>query len=997
MKSKFKFIVGLLFLVFLVAIPHFINAQKRYLIKTYTVNDGLPHNTIFSINQDNSGYLWIATDGGVSRFDGNQFDNTVIPEINYSQAFCEYIDRNPSGKLAIATFMEGVMVEQENGVYKPFFRKRKQLGKNVIRTLKWLSDSTILFSESRNINLLEGDSIKQIFDFGQNRNLFQTLEFDADRNIWFGGINGLGVFFAHADSVQPYFLPEFQDSYIIKLLLVETNKLLVGTKSGYFIIKFQSVGKDNMKYTVKKPFPELEGNYINHIYRDRQQNTWVSTAHNGVYQIKKDKIVRNIRLENGLPEDGAMCFFQDNEDNYWIGTSEGICRLSTFSDYAFFYQQQAIKNIGLIAKDNSGRLWLSNSSSLFFIENELVKSIPLSATPFSNSNVLAIDFENGQGHFFTDKGMYLLPVDIKNGWKDVQQIIDFKKEKINDLKCYYFDSDGAIWLGCTDGIYTFRNNLVEKTRIISEKTLRLRPRKILKDKFGYYWMGDYTYGLYRFEPLKENGKTSLKLINEYKSLKPDSAFATAWIQDMMLDRRGNLWLSSLATGVYCLEFDTTGVNNARLYSTKNGLSSNDVTQITEGNDGSIWFATRNGADRLVTNAMGKRKIVSYNDRTGLGRYAYQILPDDNIANICFEEGFFVINSHLEKEEDNNRLRVNIFNVSVMGKSDPQALSSKVKSYKLPYNRNFIAFDFSSIRLKQNEGIGYQYKLEGLDEEWSPLSGRRYASYNSLTPGKYTFMVRASLPNSDVPQEPTRFTFKINKPFYGTWWFIALVFLFLAALLYSIYHFRIQQLIKMRKLRTKIASDLHDDVGSTLSSISIMSDLLQSQLDNIPHAEEMIKSIGTNAHDMLESMDDIIWSVNPANDKFQNLALRIHEYAIPLFESKDIKFRIETPAEINSLPLSMEIRRGLFLIAKEAVNNLIKYSDCHKAEVIFSYENGLLKLEITDNGKGFDINNKKNGRNGLKNMKQRATQMDANFDISSGPGKGTKILLTVKTI
>ncbi len=129
----------------------------------------------------------------------------MIPEVNSEQAFSQYIDKSPSGRLAFATFMNGVMAEDEDGTFRQYLRHEKQLGKNVIRTLKWLSDKEILFSESRNINLIAGDSIRQIYDWGQNGNLFQTLEQDRQGNIWFGGLKGLGIIFANDTIVSLFF------------------------------------------------------------------------------------------------------------------------------------------------------------------------------------------------------------------------------------------------------------------------------------------------------------------------------------------------------------------------------------------------------------------------------------------------------------------------------------------------------------------------------------------------------------------------------------------------------------------------------------------------------------------------------------------------------------------------------------------------------------------------------------------------------------------------
>jgi ligand-binding sensor domain-containing protein len=975
-------------------------AQKRYLFRTYTVRDGLPHNTIFSINQDRKGYLWVATDGGIARFDGYRFDNSVMPEVNSEQAFSQYIDRSPSGRLAFATFMNGVMAEQDDGSFRQYLRHEKQLGKNVVRTLKWLSDETILFSESRNVNLIAGDTIRQLYDRGRSGNLFQTLEHDRLGNIWFGGLNGLGILFAGDTVKEPYYLPEMEGVFVVKLLLTPDNRLLAGTDNGYYEIALLSARKGDLRYIITQPCQELRGQRINHLYRDRQGDVWVSLVSNGLMQIRHNHIIRHITQASGLPAEGAMCLFQDSEENYWVGTTEGISRLYSLDDYSYTHDNKQLKGITLFEQDRHGRLWLFAGTTLYLIDHDRVGARPIGETPFAGSELTAIAFVRNTAWFFTDAGLYSIPCDGTIRWEALKKEIDFRKQHLQDLKCFYFDDDDnrRLWMGFNDGLYTYAANRLTKVDILSGKPVHLRPKDIVKDRYGYYWVGDYTFGLHRFEEVQgvKEGST-LRLMQSYESLKPDSAFATAWVQDLMLDRNGDLWLSSLYTGAYRLHIDENGVKDYRLYSTAEGLSSNDITQITEGPNGSIWFATRNGADRLITAVDGRERIIHYNEKNGLGRYVYQILPDDSITYISYEEGFFAVNSRLGPQADNGPLNVIITGITVMGKTDTTALLQPQQRYRLPYYRNFISFAFTAIRLKNNEGIEYQTMLEGIDREWSPYSDRHYASYNSLPHGRYSFRVRARMINSDREEPVTTFRFTINRPWYLTGWFFLMTIALLATIGYFIYINHIRHLLKLQRLRTKIAADLHDDIGSTLSSISIMSDILQSQLDNTPRAGEMIQTIGINAHDMLESMDDIIWSVNPSNDVFRNLALRVREYAIFLFESKDIRFQITTPAEMDRLPLPMDLRRNIFLIVKEAVNNLVKYADCTEAVIRFGYSHSFLTVHIRDNGKGFEPEKNHNSRNGLKNMTQRATQIRGSLSIVSEPGKGTEVSLTVKII
>ncbi|MEA4918698.1 ligand-binding sensor domain-containing protein [Proteiniphilum sp.] len=999
-NSAYSLLFSSLVMVFFCASFQFSYAQKRYLFHTYNVKDGLINNTVYAINQDNKGYLWIATNGGISRFDGSQFDNTVISEVNSEKKASYYVDRSPSGKLAFATIMLGVMAEQDDGTYKQYLLREKQLGKNVVSNLKWLSDGKIITSESRSINIIEGDSVRQFYDHGKNGAVFSTLEYDLSGNIWFGGIEGVGLFFAGDTSKTPCFLPELKDIHVIKILFSDENKLLVGTFSdGYYEVDIQSAKKGALDYTVNQPFPELKVNQINHIYRDRQNSIWVSCVVDGVYQISNGRIIRHITKESGLSTSGAMCVFQDNENNYWFGTSDGICRLYSFSDFSYTHNGVQLTGIGLFKQDPFKRLWLEDGSILYFIEKDSVSSIPVSRTPFGQNDINAITFNGGRAYFFTYGGLFSMPVQEKIGWKELKMEIDFIKNKIEQVRCYQFEDDGSLLLACNRGLFAYRSDRFRQTEIISDTTLNLRTENMVKDKYGYWWLGDRRFGLHRFKPeTDQDGNMALRHIQSYESLKPDSAFATAWIWDVMLDHKHNLWISSLYTGVYKLQIDETGVKNATLYSTANGLSGNDVYSIVEGKDHSIWFATQNGADRLVIDENGKEKIVHYNDRNGFGRFVYKILPDDSVTYISYEEGFFAVDNRLDKYYTDKPLSVIISAVSVMGKPDLAAMAAGGKTYRLPNNQNFIAFEFASVKLKDNEGIDYQYKLEGIDREWSQYLPRRYASYNSLPPGNYTFKVRAKMAHDDRDGDITEFRFRVVQPFYRAWWFIALLVAIVALIIYSIYIDRIKNIIKLHKMRVKIASDLHDDIGSTLSSISIMSDLLQLQLDNSQHAGNLLKKIGANAHNMLESMDDIVWSVNPANDKFQDLDLRVREYTIPLFESKNIRFQIITPPDLKTLPLSMDVRRNIFLIAKEAVNNLVKYSGCGMATIGFSFSHLVLTMKIEDDGKGFDVEQcESNNRNGLKNMKLRAGQIGAKLSVNSEIDKGTCIALSVKII
>jgi ligand-binding sensor domain-containing protein/two-component sensor histidine kinase len=974
-----------------------VKAQKHYLFHSYNTRDGLPNNTIFAINQDKKGYIWFGTDAGVSRFDGYQFNNHVIPAINDNATFVECIEKDNDGYLLITSFMQGVHVEQPDGSFRQYLFEPIKIGKNGPKTIKVCRDGRILVSHSNFLNLLIRDQFKfkRILRWGVIKNIVATIDCDQKNNIWFGGFYGLAVIKAGDTTYKPYFLPELKDIFINKILFDRDQNLLVATNQGYYkiIIEHNSVG--SLKYKVVCPLPMLKDMPIIHVMIDRQNNVWFSTSTNGVYKTHHDTLLEHLTTGNGLLADCVYCAFEDREGNYWFGTSSGVCKLSGFDKYSFSYQDKPVSGFDNIAKDQNGRIWLSDGTILFVIHGNSFKKFEMTGTALGTGGIYKMFVSGSRLLIANHLGLYSLPLENKDiNIHLLKKIANFTSIGANRFKMMNEDREGNIWIGFDNGLYVYRNGKFNKCQIQDTLAAEMRPFRIVQDKFGFYWIGDFIYGLYRMSLVKKpDGTVEFNHVKVYKSLKPDSAFVNAWIQDVAIDNGGNLWQSTLYSGVYKLRIDRNGVIDAKLFSVKNGLSSNNVTGITEDCYHNLWFATQNGADRMTLNSAGTESFQHFNSTNGLGNEVYQILPDSSTIYISYSEGFYALDMNRYNHCHDTTSKVFISSISVMGRIDSAALHANTP-YKLHYNQNLISFDYTSISFRYENGILYQYMLEGLDDSWGDFTDRRYISYNSLPPGKYTFKVRVKSVNGIVSKQIATFAFVIRPPIYKTWWFLLLSAITLILIASLAYQYRVKQLLKVERLRTRIATDLHDDIGSTLSSISILSEIMSSQIEDNPKFADMIRKIGFNARNMLESMDDIIWAVNPSNDKFQNLGLRIREYAIPLFESKNIKFQIHFSEQLTLMHLPMDIRRNVYLIAKEAINNLVKYSECGQAEIECMEQHPYMVLKVQDYGKGFDPC-ASTSRNGLKNMQRRAEQIKAKLEVVSTPGKGSSIVLQVK--
>ena len=315
---------------------------------------------------------------------------------------------------------------------------------------------------------------------------------------------------------------------------------------------------------------------------------------------------------------------------------------------------------------------------------------------------------------------------------------------------------------------------------------------------------------------------------------------------------------------------------------------------------------------------------------------------------------------------------------------------------LKYDDNSINIAFTAFLYTDPNSINFRYKLKGADAKWQYIEDQRSANYAQLPPGDYTFYVQSGNKNGAWNSRLASFSFKITPPYWETWWFRALIILLIALGLYNYYRYRIKHLLAIERIREKIASDFHDDIGSALSSISIFSEVADSQLkQQMPHDQirEIIGHISFYSRAMLDSMDDIVWMVNPQNDYFNDLAVRMREFAIPLLEAKNINFEINIKEEILNTKIKMEARKNIFLIFKESINNILKHSQCLAMTVSIGKINNQLELIISDNGKGFDLNSP-SSRNGLKNMQKRASEINGKIVVTSEPDKGTVIRLLV---
>ncbi|HEX7845228.1 MAG TPA: ATP-binding protein, partial [Chitinophagaceae bacterium] len=339
------------------------------------------------------------------------------------------------------------------------------------------------------------------------------------------------------------------------------------------------------------------------------------------------------------------------------------------------------------------------------------------------------------------------------------------------------------------------------------------------------------------------------------------------------------------------------------------------------------------------------------------------------------------------------LQATIFSTSLGVLENKITIFSPTEKITLKPFQDAAKFEFGSLGFINEKQVLYSYRLKGSrDSSWSNAANIHEASYASLSPGHYSFEVKAIGWNGQ-DGTPAIFPFSINRPFWKQWWFIALCALGISGLFYALYRYRINQLLRLQSVRNNIATDLHDDIGSSLTNISILSELSSKNISQPEKAQPFLQRISEEVQASSQAMDDIIWSVNSRNDSLEETMARMRRYAAELFDDSKTNCHLVLDEKSGKKKLSMEQRRDVYLIYKEALNNIHKHAEAKNVWIDVRQNHNHLFMQIKDDGKGFNealITH----RNGLKNLRSRVEKWNGKIKIDPGINQGTNISVKI---
>jgi two-component sensor histidine kinase len=512
-------------------------------------------------------------------------------------------------------------------------------------------------------------------------------------------------------------------------------------------------------------------------------------------------------------------------------------------------------------------------------------------------------------------------------------------------------------------------------------------RKFYRSPNGKIWVAMTKEGLGAWN------KEPQPVMQYFKNIPGDAVSLTSnQVYDMADAGNEKLWISTYGGGLHLFN---TVTNRFRHIAS----SANLLEGLSTDTSGTVWMISSGNLHSYnpTTDTYTSYELPDMERSGGVIGYIYK---DEDGMMYAGGNRYYIKFNPAEIKKERKEPEVILTDFRVFNKSMSHLLFSN--SIRLKYNQNFFTIEFSSPHFSGNEKIYYSYMLEGVDKDWVDAGTRNVASYPNTGDGNFVFKVRASYESGRWGNNITALKIKVVPPFWRTWWFYSLLGLFITGAAYALYRYRVNELVKRQAIRNKIAQDLHDNVGSTLSSISVYSQVAQIQGEegNKEELNQVLDKISTTSNDMIAEMNDIVWAINPANDNMEKIIRRMESFAKPLLAARNMQFYFNCTDEALKLNLDMEKRKNFFLVFKEAVNNAIKYSGASSLLADIAVHQQQLRLRVEDNGIGFNQQAELTGGgnslggNGLHNMQARAKELKGTLHINSKPGNGTKVELVM---
>ena len=956
-------------------------APPDFSLREWHVQDGLPHDEVTSVRQDRAGYLWLATAGGLARFDGVHFDDyaAALAAVRTTPVIRALTETEGLG-LVLAPESGGLLV-QKDGAFR-----------------------TAPFAEGKLVNALFAEADGALWVGCDDRTVIRQ---HAGRTETFGPteiVNGRQVaYFATDGRKQTWvasgtFIARYEEG---RLIPFENNfgrselRVASSRRHGPWIVTQDRVFQhDGERLDDGLPIPPLVGaHYVRALFEDRNGDLWLGTRSQGLFLISHGRC-----WPMPASSEDILSICEDSEGDIWVATNGGGLDRLRRRDFRLFDKTTGLlDNFSYtVCEDSEGTMWFGNRDGGVARARKGVIDVLSPRLGWPQLSAMTV-FPDGHGGIWVTGGTHLYklatqPIErltrieavvspavirvsqvARNG--EVWLAID--PDKIGRLagdrfelfgvaegfdgkqvRCLSEDSSGRIWAGTADG-KVFRFDGRRFARVPLDPAENPVPiQAIYFDKNGVTWFGTAGHGV------------GVIVDGKYRRIDKSGGLPDNFISQIISDDRGNLWFGSMR-GIFCVPqtqlADHLAGKRPQIHPTivgrddgVKGISCLGIFQpaVWKSHDGKLWFATRKG-------------VLTFDPATVISDEAP---PPVSIAEVKFDD-------------------------------HPHPLGP---SLEVPASVRKLEFRFSVLRFSAPDRVQVKSRLEGFDSEWVTAGPDRIATYPALPPGQYQLQVIASQGNGAWTEQPQALALTVLPHWWQTLGFRLVVagglILAVAFIVRSWSHRRLRSKLErleresaIERERTRIARNIHDDLGASLTRISLLTQSAQPEGDGA--GASRINQIYQFVGEIIRSMDEIVWAVDPRHDNLESLAGYLGNFAQSFLQVAGIRCRLSIPDHLPAINLTSQMRHHLFLCFKEALNNVVKHAGADAVTVTIGLAKQTLTIQVADNGTGSgvaprDENRISTGR-GLDNMRQRMAELGGRCSLIREVGRETVVTFEVE--
>ncbi|MEQ2008199.1 MAG: two-component regulator propeller domain-containing protein [Limisphaerales bacterium] len=957
-----------------------------YIVEAWDTGDGLPQNSVTCLIQSRAGYLWFGTQNGLVRTDGLRFkvhSTETARQMPGNRVLCVFEDSD--GVLWFGVEGGGAGCIQDGGVKSQMIAALKDTS---VTSITEGPAGTLWFGTVRGEVIRWSAGLVRVFgrESGLPRDPIRNLAVDRSGKLWAATSGWLGriaegmfeeqardasgelVFAMRREGglwvvvdgrlVQweldgkktSWEIPVLPKKERQPLVLLENRKgeVWIGMNGGGFL-RFSEGRVESVRHQ-QSPLPS---EVVLTLAEDHEGNLWAGTLGGGLIRLRQ-RLFTVVNSRHGLAEINVLTVCEGADGGMWFGTDGGgVHRLARDGQMARFHGAHGLLNehVSAVCEDRRGTLWAGTWGGGLFL------------------------LRDGRFTRFGDTSSF-----------DAMFI-----------RALYEDPQGRVWIG------TFRSGVVcqdggqltsyAPTNGLSHPDVSA----ILCDGTGAMWFGTGGGGLNRLK----DGR--MEVFTVAHGLPSD------FIRVLFEDAQGVLWIGTEG-GLACRK-------DGRFMAIKasDGLPDHVISQIFRDGRGAIWFGSNRGIFRASV-----RELEEFAERRMPPANFLTYTKADGISGSECNGGFQPSGCQTRDGRlwfptlqgvtvvDPTQLRINPRppRVKIEDVVADGTVLAPGEDLQVPAGCQRLLIQFTGISLSAPRRVRLRYRLSNTDPDWVEAGILRTAAYNRLPPGNYNFQVRAA--NSDGVWNETGSTlaFTVAAPFWRTWWFLGVAgvgatgafaavirWVSLRKMRRNLEHLEHQNAIE--RDRSRIAADMHDELGSRLTRIGLLGALARRDAARPDQITGHLDNITIQSAELAKSLDEIVWTVNPRNDTLDRLAAYIVHYAEEFYDASPIRCRLDVPADLPALPLSAERRHNLFMAFKEALNNVAKHSGATEVHVRLAVLPPWIELSVRDDGCGFE--GPKPDGDGLLNMKTRLAAMDGEFEMTTSPGGGTMVALRLKLL